>query len=57
MLSIGFTKSEHRAFTNAWRRLIPYGEGTAEATASQVMEKAREVYKECPAILKALGLK
>lgn len=56
MLSVGVTKAEHQIFTNAWRKMIPYGEGTANATREQIMKAAREIYKDYPDILKALGL-
>jgi len=56
MLSQVLNPETHQAFTNAWRKLIPYGEGTANATRETVLNAAREVYKEFPDILKALGL-
>lgn len=56
MLSIVLTKEEHQIFTNLWRKFIPYGKGTREATPERVMEAAREIYKDYPEILKALGL-
>jgi len=56
MLSQVLNHETHQAFTNAWRKLIPYGEGTANATRETVLNAAREVYKEFPDILKALGL-
>ncbi|UTY59245.1 RHS repeat-associated core domain-containing protein [Massilia sp. erpn] len=56
MKSIALTEAEHQAFTNAWRKLIPYGEGTANATKDQVESAAKQIYKNYPEILKALGL-
>jgi len=56
MLSIAVTKTEHQAFTNAWRREIGYGAGTAEATKESIEAAARRVYEGRPDILKALGL-
>jgi RHS repeat-associated protein len=56
MLSIGLGKTEHQALTNAWRKAIPYGAGTANATLGQVMNAARIIYQNNPMILKALGL-
>jgi len=56
MASIALTKAEHQIFTNAWRKAIPYGEGTANATVKQVKNAAKQIYKEHTAILKALGL-
>lgn len=56
MLSIVVTQAEHQAFTNRWRRLIPYGiEGTGKATRESVMTAARDVYSKNPAILETLG--
>jgi RHS repeat-associated protein len=57
MASIALTQTEHQAFTNAWRNAIPYGEGTINATREQVMNAAKQIYKEYPEILNALGLK
>lgn len=56
MASIAVTKSEHLVFTNAWRSAIPYGSGTANATQAQVLNAARDIYANHPAILAALGL-
>jgi RHS repeat-associated protein len=56
MLSVAVTPAEHQAFTNAWRKAIPYGKGTANATAKQVVDTARQIYSGRPEILKALGL-
>jgi hypothetical protein len=56
MLSQVLSPENHQAFTNAWRQLIPYGEGTANATRETVLNAAREVYREFPDILKVLGL-
>ncbi|WNB17009.1 RHS repeat domain-containing protein [Marivirga arenosa] len=57
MLSIALTKTEHQAFTNAWRKAIPYGNGTINATREQVINTARQIYKDYPEILNALKLK
>jgi RHS repeat-associated protein len=54
--SIVVTRTEHTTFTNAWRRLIPYGAGTQNATRAQVEAAARVIYKDYPEILSALGL-
>jgi hypothetical protein len=56
MLSAVVTNSEHQVFTNAWRRQIPYGQGTANATRQDVMNAAKRVYANYPAIREALGL-
>ncbi|MCB9737870.1 MAG: hypothetical protein H6747_01305 [Deltaproteobacteria bacterium] len=55
-LSVAVTKAEHQAFTNAWRSAIPYGPGTRSATRESVIEAAKDIYKDHPAILRALGL-
>jgi len=57
MASIALTQTEHQVFTNAWRNAIPYGEGTINATREQVMNAAKQIYKDYPEILNALGLK
>jgi RHS repeat-associated protein len=54
--SIVATRSEHQAFTNAWRARIPYGAGTRAATRAQVESAARDIYADYPDILGALGL-
>lgn len=56
MASIALTPAEHQVFTNAWRQAIPLGQGTANATRDQVMNAAKQIYKEYPDILKSLGL-
>jgi hypothetical protein len=56
MASIAVTPTEHQAFMNAWRKLIGYGAGTAGAQATDVSDAAKELYKDFPQILKALGL-
>ncbi len=57
MKSIVLTHAEHSVFTQAWRKAIPYGKGTANATKQSITEAARFIYKDHPAILKALGLR
>ncbi|HEY7550089.1 MAG TPA: RHS repeat-associated core domain-containing protein, partial [Hyphomicrobiaceae bacterium] len=62
MLSIAVTVTEHQVFTNMWRNAIGYmgmkatAETTETATRELVEGTAREIYKDYPAILKALGL-
>ncbi|MGI5093221.1 hypothetical protein [Treponema socranskii] len=53
MPSVVLTPEEHQKFTNAWRALIPYGEGTREATRGQIIQAAKQIYKEFPELLKA----
>jgi len=54
MLSVVLTKEEHQVFTNAWRKKFPYGK--PNPTAKEVENFAKEVYKDYPEILNALGL-
>jgi hypothetical protein len=56
MLSAALPPQKHQAFTNAWRKAIPYGSGTAKATKSSVENAARAIYAKYPGILKQLGL-
>ena len=57
MLAVAVTPTEHQAFTNAWRALIPYGpNGTGVATREMVIDAARQVYSSHPEILAGLGL-
>lgn len=61
MLSIVLTKEEHAAFTKAWRKAIPYKNSskalrTDTAKPEDVINAAKEIYKNYPEILKALGL-
>ena len=62
MLSIVLTKEEHQAFTNAWRKAIPYDNSKSNLTSSSakaedVIKAAKEIYSNYPEILKALGLR
>jgi hypothetical protein len=50
------TREEHQAFTNAWRREIPYGNGTRTASRAQIDSAARRIYADYPEILRALKL-
>ena len=55
------TKEEHQAFTNAWRKAIPYNNSvsvlkTSTATRNDVINAAKDIYGDYPEILKALGL-
>jgi hypothetical protein len=56
MASVAVTGAEHQAFTNAWRKAIPYGAGTRGATPAQIEGAARQIYAGYPDILSALGL-
>ncbi len=57
MPAVVVTRAEHQVFTNAWREAIPYGpSGTGRAYPAQVEEAARQIYREYPEILQALGL-
>jgi RHS repeat-associated protein len=55
--TVVLTQAEHKVFTDAWRKEIPYGEATQNATRAQVENAARKIYAKYPEILKALGLK
>jgi len=48
--STAVTKAEHQAFTNAWRKLLPYGK---KYTTKQIWNAAQQVYKNYPALLEA----
>ncbi|MEE9377503.1 MAG: hypothetical protein V3V33_05660 [Candidatus Lokiarchaeia archaeon] len=62
--SIILTPAEHQHFTNAWRNAIGYrgrapgwtGYTTDNVTVEALKRAAREIYKDYPEILKALGL-
>lgn len=62
MLSIILTKEEHQAFTKSWRNAIDYYKNTKarlrtdNATTEQILDIAKEIYKDYPEILKALKL-
>jgi len=53
MLSVAVTKAEHQAFTNEWRKLIPYGTDYSSLSINQIWEAAQKVYKNYPALLEA----
>jgi hypothetical protein len=56
MLCIVLTKSEHKVFTDEWRKRFPYKEGTEDISPEEILKAAREIYEDYPAILVALGL-
>ncbi len=61
MASIALTKAEHQIFTKAWRAEIGYKGSkslitTANATAKDIYNAAKKIYKDYPEILKVLGL-
>lgn len=56
MLAVAVTKAEHQAFTNAWRKAIPYGTKVRELSREYVEDKAREIYKGYSEILNQLDL-
>lgn len=56
-LTVAVTAAEHQAFTNEWRKRIAYGAaGTHSAKREEIISAARVIYKNYPAILKALDL-
>jgi hypothetical protein len=54
MLSVVVTRTEHQVFTNQWRSMFPYGR--PPPSQAQIMDAARSIYANHPAILKSLGL-
>ena len=57
--SIVLTKDEHRKFTNAWRNEIRYNSSNREpqthnAELEQILNAARNVYKDYPEILNVI---
>ncbi len=54
MSAIVVTRAEHQVFTNAWRQAIPYG--SRNVTPGMVNNAARNIYRDYPEILQALGL-
>ena len=53
MQAIVLPKSVHQAFTNAWRKAISYGSGTASATREQIAKAAQNIYAEYAELVKA----
>jgi len=53
MDSVAVTTTEHQAFTNAWRQLIPYGTDYSKLNQSQIWDAAQKVYKDYPQLLDA----
>lgn len=51
MLSIALTPSEHRAYTNAWRKEIGYD--TGPHTPQEIWNAAKKVYADRPDLLEA----
>jgi RHS repeat-associated protein len=59
MKSIVLTPAEHRTLTNAWESRIPYRTDSAlpyTVTKQEIFDAAREIYRDYPEILDALGL-
>lgn len=56
MAAIALKPAEHLPFTKAWAKAIPTGQGTANATKESIEAAARQIYKDYPEILLALGL-
>ena len=54
MNAIALTKEEHQKFTNAWRKLIPYGTGTKSADIEKILKSAEMIYKDYPELLQAI---
>ena len=51
MLSIALTKSDHRAYTNAWRKEIGYA--TGRHSPQEIWEAAKKIYVDRPDLLEA----
>ena len=51
MLSIALTKSEHRIYTNAWRKEIGYSTGAH--SAPEIWKAAQKIYVDRPDLLEA----
>ncbi len=49
MQSVVLTKAQHRAYTNAWRKLIPYG--SKNVSAPRIINAAKSVYSDNKALL------
>ena len=56
MISMVLTKAEHRIFTNTWRKAILYGTKYKKLSEKFIKDTVKDIYKEYPEILKALGL-
>jgi hypothetical protein len=56
MKCIVVTIAEHQVFTKKWRDVFNHGADTAAATKEAVLKEAKNIYKDYPEILKALGL-
>lgn len=61
MVSVVLTKEQHQHFTSAWRNKIGYSNSknplrTNTAAKKDVINAARDIYKDYPEILKAIGL-
>jgi len=48
--AVAVTKAEHQAFTNHWRKLLPYGQ---KHTLQEVWNAAQQVYADFPVLLDA----
>ena len=53
MLSIALTKSEHRVYTNAWRKKFAYGKATTDKDIPLIWNAAKEIYIDRPDSLEA----
>lgn len=51
MLSIALDPAQHRKFTNAWRKQIPYGK--VEVGINEIWEAAQKIYADNPSLLEA----
>ena len=51
MLSIALDPVQHRKYTNAWRKQIPYGKNKGDI--HQIWEAAQKIYADNPSLLEA----
>lgn len=56
MASVVVNPKQHQIFTNAWRKMFPYGTDYSKLNPAQVENAAREIYANHPMLLHALGL-
>ncbi len=50
MLSVALSKEQHRIYTNAWRKELPYGKTYSKR---EILEAATHIYADSPSLLAA----
>ena len=53
MLSVAVTKSEHKAFTKAWRDAFKYGTDYSKLEPWEIWAEALDIYRDYPELLQA----